>query len=152
MSHPTSPGGQGVPGEAVVVLGFRNRGGRANLLNRWRVRLGLRARQPGLGPSRLVLCGGAVGGDISEAELMARYAREKCGYTGELSLETTSRSTWENIENAIPLIEDADRIKIVSNFWHAAKGRRYLTQLRPDLAPRLITARGNPVQGPAGTP
>ena len=45
--------------EAVVVLGFRNRGRRANVVNRWRVRLGLRARQPELGPSRLVLCGGA---------------------------------------------------------------------------------------------
>jgi uncharacterized SAM-binding protein YcdF (DUF218 family) len=131
----------GPSSEAVVVLGFRNRGHRANFVNRQRVRLGLLAREPGLGPSRLVLCGGAVGSPVPEAELMARYARGKLGYTGELSLETISRSTWENIENAIPLIEDADRIKIVSNFWHTPKARRYLNQLRPDLAQRLITAR-----------
>jgi uncharacterized SAM-binding protein YcdF (DUF218 family) len=126
--------------EAVVVLGFRNRGPRANLINRRRVRLGLRARQPGLGPSRLVLCGGPVAGDVPEAELMADYAR-RLGYTGELATETASRSTCENIQNAIPLIENADRIKIVSNFWHVPKARRCLEQLRPGLAERLVPAR-----------
>jgi uncharacterized SAM-binding protein YcdF (DUF218 family) len=126
--------------EAVVVLGFRNRGPRANVVNRRRVRLGLRARQPGLGPSRLVLCGGAVAGDVPEAELMADYARQ-LGYTGELATETASRSTCENIQNAIPLIENAGRIKIVSNFWHVPKARRCLEQLRPDLAERLVPAR-----------
>ena len=129
--------------EAVVVLGFRNRGRRANVVNRWRVRLGLRARQPELGPSRLVLCGGAVASVVPEADLMARYAREELGYTGPLVTETQSRSTWENIQNAIPLIEAADHIKIVSNFWHTPKARRYLKQLRPDLVPRLITARSH---------
>jgi hypothetical protein len=57
---------------------------------------------------------------------MARYAREELGYTGPLVTETQSRSTRENIENAIPLIEAADQIKIVSNFWHTPKARRYL--------------------------
>jgi uncharacterized SAM-binding protein YcdF (DUF218 family) len=132
-----------VSSEAVVVLGFRNRGRRANVVNRWRVRLGLRARQPELGPSWLVLCGGAVASVVPEADLMARYAREERGYTGPLVTETQSRSTWENIQNAIPLIEAADHITIVSNFWHTPKARRYLKQLRPDLAPRLITARSH---------
>ena len=134
--------------EAVVVLGFRNRGRRANVVNRWRVRLGLRARQPELGPSRLVLCGGAVASVVPEADLMARYAREELGYTGPLVTETQSRSTWENIHNAIPLIEAADHIKIVSNFWHTPKARRYLKQLRPDLAARLITARSRRSEKP----
>lgn len=134
--------------EAVVVLGFRNRGRRANVVNRWRVRLGLRARQPERGPSRLVLCGGAVASVVPEADLMARYAREELGYTGLLVTETQSRSTWENIRNAIPLIEAADHIKIVSNFWHTPKARRYLKQLRPDLAARLITARSQPARNP----
>jgi uncharacterized SAM-binding protein YcdF (DUF218 family) len=137
-----------VSSEAVVVLGFRNRGRRANVVNRWRVRLGLRARQPELGPSRLVLCGGAVASVVPEADLMARYAREELGYTGPLVTETQSRSTWENIHNAIPLIEAVDHIKIVSNFWHTPKARRYLKQLRPDLAPRLITARSRRPERP----
>jgi hypothetical protein len=126
--------------EAVLVLGFRNRGDRANAVNRWRARAGVRSQQPGLGPTTLVLCGGTAGASPPEAELMARYLRESVGYRGELQLETESRSTWENIHNAIPLIEKTDRIKIVSNPLHAEKGRIYLTQLRPDLAARLVRA------------
>jgi uncharacterized SAM-binding protein YcdF (DUF218 family) len=133
------PGGSGT-GEAILVLGYRNRGARANIINRWRVRAGLRSCPPWPSPSRLVLCGGAVGGSVAEAELMACYARESCGYAGELITEVGSRSTWENVQNAIPMIEHADRIKIVSNSLHAEKARLYLWQHRPDLAERLVPA------------
>ena len=132
------PGETGT-GEAVVVLGFGDRGERANFLNRWRVRAGLRSLDPDPGPSRLVLSGGPVAGEVPEAELMARYARE-LGYTGVLITELTSRSTRENVENVIPFIEDADRIKIVSNSVHAGRARGYLWRLRPDLAERLVPA------------
>ena len=126
--------------EAVIVLGFRNRGERANYLNRYRVRAGLRSIDPQARVSVLVLCGGGVGGDIPEAELMARYARE-CGYTGPILLDSESTTTWENIQNAIPLIEGMDSITIVSNSLHAEKGRAYLWKLRPDLARRLRRAQ-----------
>jgi uncharacterized SAM-binding protein YcdF (DUF218 family) len=135
----TRPGRRGT-GEAVVVFGFRNRGTRANAINRWRVRAALRSRQPHLGPSRLVLSGGPVGGTVPEAELMARYARVGRGYTGVLITELTSRTTRENVENVIPFIEDADRIKFVSNSVHAEQARLYLRQRRPDLAERLVPA------------
>jgi uncharacterized SAM-binding protein YcdF (DUF218 family) len=135
----TRPGRSG-SGEAVVVLGYRNRGSRANIVNRWRVRAGLRSRQPELGPSLVVFCGGPGSGGVPEADVMASYARGGQGYIGELVTEPDSRSTWENIQNAIPLIEDADRIKIVSNSLHAEKGRLYLWQRRPDLAERLVPA------------
>lgn len=125
-------------GAAVLVLGYRNRGTRANVINRWRVRAALRSCQPGAGPSRLVLCGGAVGGSVAEADLMACYARESCGYTGELITEVGSHSTWENVQNAVSLIEQADRIKIVSNSLHAERARFCLWQHRPDLAERLV--------------
>ena len=134
------PGASGT-GEAILVLGYRNRGTRANAINRWRVRAGLRSCPSRPGPSRLVLCGGAVGGRVAEAELMACYARESRGYAGVLITEARSRSTWENVHNAIPLIEDADRIKVVSNSLHAEKARLYLWRHRPDLAERLVPAR-----------
>lgn len=124
------------PREAIVVLGCRNRAATANALNRWRVRAGLRSRDPG-SDSRMVFCGGAVGGSTAEAELMAAYARAR-GYSGPLAVETASRTTWENIRNVISLLEDADRIKIVSNPLHAEKARGYLVGLRPDLAARLV--------------
>ena len=127
--------------EAVVVLGFKNRGERANYLNRYRVRAGLRSLDPDVSDSVLVLCGGGVGGDVPEAELMARYARTVLGYAGPIRLDSESTTTWENIRNAIPLVEDVDSIKIVSNSLHAEKGRAYLWKLRPDLARRLRRAQ-----------
>ena len=130
-----------VPGtEAVVVLGFRNEGGRANRMSRWRVRAGIRSLDTNASESVLVLCGGAVGGPVPEAELMAAYARER-GYSGPIALDTASRTTWENIANAIPLIEDAAVIKIVSNSLHAARARGFLRLQRPDLAARLVRGR-----------
>lgn len=123
--------------EAVVVLGYRDTGPRANFVNRYRVRVGLRSQSARASESVLVLCGGPVGGDVPEAELMARYARER-GYTGAIRFDTESRTTAENIRNAIPLIEDADRIKIVSHAPHAVIGREYLWTMRPDLAARLV--------------
>jgi uncharacterized SAM-binding protein YcdF (DUF218 family) len=133
----TSPGSGDT--EAVVVLGYGNRGERANFVNRYRVRAGIRS----LGRSAdsiLVMCGGTVEGDVPEAVVMERYAREELDYTGRIVIEPDSRSTWENIENAIPLIEHADVIKIVSNSPHAEVAREYLWQLRPDLAERLVRA------------
>ena len=124
--------------EAVVVLGYRNRGRRANAVNRWRVRAGLRSVE---GAAVLVLSGGAVAGGRTEAELMAAYARDVCGYRGPIVVDGESRSTWQNVTNVIPLIEDADRIKIVSHSLHAEKAREYLWRQRPDLAARLVRGR-----------
>ena len=197
--------GAGV-GKAVVVLGFANRGARANFVNRYRVRAGLRSlgtrgrrgaklrplESDGLraGASRrastvrrespirqssgdvsisesravfadasvarivrpsavsdiarasaaaevLVLCGGAVSGPVPEADVMENYARAR-GYAGPIRLDRESRSTLQNIENAIPLIEDAASVAIVSNSVHALKGRILLRELRPDIADRLV--------------
>jgi hypothetical protein len=124
--------------EAVVVLGYRNRGGRANAVNRGRVRAGLRSME---GTAVLVLSGGPVAGGRSEAELMAAYARDVCGYRGPLAVDAESRSTWQNVTNVIPLVEGADRIKIVSHSLHAEKAREYLWRQRPDLAARLVRGR-----------
>lgn len=125
------------PIHAVVVLGYGNTGERANLVNRFRVRAGIRSLDP-YAENLLVLCGGPVHSTTSEAVIMQRYARDQLGYDGGIALDTTSRSTWENIAHAIPLIENADTISIVSNAPHAEIGRQILWQQRPDLAQRLV--------------
>jgi uncharacterized SAM-binding protein YcdF (DUF218 family) len=127
--------------EAVVVLGYKNvRGDRANALNRWRVRAALRSIDPALADSTLVCSGGSGAAPVSEAALLARYAVAERGFAGKVLLEEQSRSTWQNVENVIPLIEHAEQIKFVSNPLHAQKARLYLQQLRPDLAARLVRA------------
>jgi uncharacterized SAM-binding protein YcdF (DUF218 family) len=125
--------------EAVVVLGFRNRGARANAVNRWRVRAALRSIDPGK-DSRVVFSGGPVGSAVPEARILAAYAAE-FGHRGPVVLEETSLTTWENITHVVPLVEDADVIKIVSQPAHALKARTYLQRQRPDLAARLAPAR-----------
>lgn len=125
--------------EAVVVLGYGNHGESANFVNRYRVRASIRSIDRDA-DTTVVMCGGTVEGDTPEAVIMERFAREELDYTGRIVLEPSSRSTWENIENAIPLIEHADVIKIVSNSPHAEVGREYLRQQRPDLADRLVRA------------
>ncbi|MGB3732433.1 YdcF family protein [Microbacterium sp.] len=123
---------------AVVVLGYGNRGERANTVNRFRVRAGIRSLDPSAEENLLVLCGGTVEGPIPEAILMQRYAREELHHPGLIAADTTSRSTRENIAHAVPFIEHADTIAIVSHGPHAELGREILWRLRPDLATRLV--------------
>ncbi|KUM74393.1 YdcF family protein [Streptomyces griseorubiginosus] len=128
---------------AVVVLGYRNPRPTANLINRWRVRAGLRSvtdADVDAGETRVIFSGGENGAGGTEAQLMADYARSVLAFDGTVVLEDRSRTTWENITNVIPLIEDVDRIKIVSQPAHALKARAYLRRQRPDLAAKLVRA------------
>ena len=125
--------------EVVVVLGYRNRGARPNVVNRQRVRAGLRSVALGA-DTVLVMSGGAVAGSVPEAQVMAAYARS-LGYRGRLLVEAESRTTWENIQNVVPALEGADRIKIVSTAAHASRAREMLRSVRPDLAERLVRGR-----------
>ncbi|MGB8945246.1 MAG: YdcF family protein [Streptomyces sp.] len=132
--------------EAVVVLGFQNPQATANFINRWRVRAGIRsiaadpARDTRLIFSGGATSGGATSGGATEARLMADYAQGVLAFDGSVLLEDKSATTWENITNVIPLLEDVDRIKIVSQPAHALKARLYLRRQRPDLAERLVSA------------
>ncbi|AYG78214.1 hypothetical protein DWB77_00321 [Streptomyces hundungensis] len=128
--------------EAVVVLGYRNPQATANLINRWRVRAGIRSCAEGAHATCVIFSGGATGGGTAEAKLMADYAKSVLGFDGTVLLEDRSATTWENITNVIPLLEDVDVdcIKIASQPAHALKARAYLRRQRPDLAERLVRA------------
>ncbi|MDV9176384.1 YdcF family protein [Streptomyces sp. W16] len=137
----TLVGDNGGDTEAVVVLGYRNPRARANFINRWRVRAGIRSITADRAHStRVIFSGGTTSGGASEARLMADYARSVLEFGGTVLLEEESATTWENITNVIPLLEDVDRIKIVSQPAHALKARAYLQRQRPDLAKRLVRA------------
>jgi uncharacterized SAM-binding protein YcdF (DUF218 family) len=127
--------------EAILVLGFGNRGVRANSINRYRVRVALRSIDPRASDTVLVFCGGAVHSAVPEADLLLRYARDERGYTGPYILERESTTTRENIRNTVDILEDFDTVRIASNTLHAERARAYLWMLRPDLGRRLARAQ-----------
>ncbi len=128
--------------QIVVVLGYRNRGTKANGLNRFRAKAGLRSIDPAAGSPVVIFCGGSVAGAVPEARLLDDYARDELGFVGRSLLETESTSTWENIARATALIDEVilpeSTICIVSNSHHAEKAREHLWQMRPDLGERLV--------------
>ncbi|WP_406346670.1 YdcF family protein [Streptomyces sp. NBC_00648] len=127
--------------EAVVVLGYRNPQSTVNFINRWRVRVGIRSiAADGARGTRVIFSGGATSNGAAEAQLMADYAKSVLAFDGTVLLEDRSATTWENITNVIPLLEDVDRIKFASQPAHALKARAYVRRQRPDLAERLVRA------------
>ncbi|MFC8659972.1 YdcF family protein [Streptomyces parvus] len=137
----TLVGNRGGVSAAVVVLGYRNPQATANPINRWRVRAGIRSSAAD-GPqgTYVIFSGGATSSGATEAQLMADYAKSVLKFDGTVFLEDQSATTWENITNVIPLLEDVDRIKIASQPAHALKARAYLRRQRPDLAEKLVRA------------
>lgn len=137
----TLVGKRGGASTAVVVLGYRNPQATANPINRWRVRAGIRSSAADAAQGTYVIfSGGATGSGGTEAQLMADYAKSVLEFDGTVLLEDQSATTWENITNVIPLLEDVDRIKIASQPAHALKARAYVRRQRPDLAERLVRA------------
>lgn len=135
-----SPKGRDV---AIVVLGFGNRRSHPNLVNRWRARIAVRTARllfrSGARSVRIMCCGGPAKGPVPEAELLA-VALRNAGWHGEIVLERSSRSTWENITNVRPLLRSSEVIALCSNDLHAAKARLYFTRQDPSVVARLTRA------------
>ena len=120
----------------VLVLGFRGRTDRANLVQRWRTRIAIRSVDPER--ATFVFSGGSAHPGVrSEAAIMAEHAVELGVPPERIVLEEQSRTTWENIARSIPLLRHAAAIVIASNTFHARNGRWYLAAQAPDLAARL---------------
>ena len=143
-SRPRSSYGGGDDGggaEAVIVLGYPStRRGRLHPVQRWRCEIAVRSRDPERSGT-VIFTGGDRRSQLPEAEVMAAHARGVLGLPdAEVRLECDSWSTWEGVAFALPLVEEADVIKIASDPLHAARARSYLRQMRPDVAARLRPA------------
>ena len=126
--------------EVVLVLGHpARRSGALHPMQRWRTDIAVRSLRSDTG--RLVFSGTAHDGGPSEAEGMARYARESLGVPADrIVCETRATTTWENVARSLGELERAGTIRIASSPVHAARARRYLARQRPDLAARLAPA------------
>jgi uncharacterized SAM-binding protein YcdF (DUF218 family) len=110
----------------VLVPGY---GGRIRAVERWRMAIALRTLASN-GGGTLV-----TSGYQGEAERLAMLAPHH-----RVVVEPTAQSTWDNVERSIPYFEEADRLAIASDWFHARRASRYLRQLRPDLSARLVPA------------
>jgi len=117
---------------AVLVLGFPGRpDGSPHMVQRIRVRIGVRMMREA-GCSRLVLSGGTPHSDANEAQLMAGLAREEGVKDEEMFLELNAKTTWENLQNSLPYMEDYPTVYVASDGLHSHRGVRYLCAQRPD--------------------
>lgn len=127
--------------EVILLLGYPSRpDGSPHPLQRWRAEIAARSVSAWAASSLIVCTGAAVRGERSEAAVLADLLRGRGVPASQIVLEEQARSTWQNIEFAIPLLQDADVIKVASNSLHAWRARRFLARQRPDLAKRLAAA------------
>ena len=133
--------GQGLLG--ALVLGYPgDPSGRPSVEQLWRCGVLMRTVSPRRGPVRVVFSGGhTTPAPVSEAASMAELCTRRFGLDpAVVTLEERATSTTENIRFGLPLLAGCDRIAIVSNPLHAARGRRDVAEEFPDLVPRLVLA------------
>jgi DUF218 domain len=109
----------------VLVPGYR---GRVHAVERWRMAVAVRTLSAH-GGGRLV-----VSGHAGEAERLAALAP-----TGtDVLIESTARSTQENVERSLPFLRDAEQLAVASDRFHRRRVVEYLRDLAPDLLTRLV--------------
>lgn len=125
----------------IVVLGFPCAAdGSVRPIQRWRVDIALRTLGTPRASDRVVFTGAPQRASVTEAAAMAAYASAR-GLPADLAaIEDRSHSTWENVANALPMVEHLDTIAFASDPLHAARARRYAQRQRPDLMARVTSA------------
>lgn len=128
--------------EAIIVLGFPSHpDGRVHPLQAWRADIAARSINPRAAQTRVVCTGFAGGNPRSEAAVLAELLVARHVPANWIELEEKATTTWQNIEYAIPMVADAEVIRIASNGLHALRGRRFVRRQFPELAERLAPAR-----------
>ncbi len=130
----------GAGSTVVVVLGYpTRRNGRPHPIQRWRVRLGVRAMRA-TKATKIIFSGGSPANAFPEAETMADLARAAGVPETAIQTETESESTWQNVAYTAPLTDAFDRVVVASDPLHAKRARNYWIQQRPSDADRVFVS------------
>ncbi len=108
------------PADAAVVLGAAVSRGRATPVFEERIRHGINLVKQGV-VKKVLFTGGVGSGDrVAEAEVGRRYALDAGLRSADILTETRSRTTWENLAWAAPILRENDlsRVLIVSDPLH----------------------------------
>jgi hypothetical protein len=109
----------------VLVPGYR---GRVRAVERWRMGVAVRTLSTH-GGGRVV-----VSGHAGEAERLAALAPAGA----DVLIESTARSTLENVEKSLPFLLDGEQVAVASDRFHRRRVVRYLRASAPDLVTRLV--------------
>ncbi|PCI39851.1 MAG: hypothetical protein COB53_02485 [Elusimicrobia bacterium] len=90
--------------------------------------------------SPVVISGGAVRNEFSEAAAMAVEAVKRGLPRENILLEEKARYTLQNIRFSAPKLRDVETIYVVSNGLHAHRGVRYFCSEIPDMCAKVRPA------------
>lgn len=117
--------------DAIVVLGAAAYHVRPSPVFEERIRHGVDLYQRGFAPVLIFTGGYGDGASYSEAEVAARYARREGVPERAILIETLSRTTRENLEQAAALMRQRGlhRAIVVSDPLHMARALRHSGQV-----------------------
>lgn len=119
------------PAHALIVLGYRTEG--VSIPPLLEERLNTAAALYRRHEYRcVILSGGAVGSERSEADMMREYVTKRGIPAEKLVLETRSRNTVHNIENCLEIVRGRglDTCLFVSNSFHIRRMKYIAKRLR----------------------
>ena len=141
--RPTSgPGPERLPTAIVLGAAVWPGGPSPTLLRRTRHGAGLVLSGRA---GRLVCTGGVGRHGPAEAAAAARIAAEMGVPSASVSTETASRTTWENLRGALPLLPGTS-VLIVTDRWHMPRALMIARRLGLDAAGSPCPAGSRPAQ------
>lgn len=123
------------PADAILVLGHRLSGGHLSEQGKARLDHALAvARRQGI--STFLVSGGGSGAEITEAGAMRRYLIPRLTPPATVLTEAASRSTWENLLFARPVLEahGLTTVQIVTSPYHTRRVAAVARELGYDFS------------------
>lgn len=117
---------QAQPADAIIVLGAAAYDARPSPVFTERIRHGLALYDAGYAKTLVFTGGYGFGARFSESQVARRFALRHGVPADAILIETLSRTTYENLREARPLLQDHDlhRVIVVSDPLHMSRALR----------------------------